>query len=155
MSKYLIFNDKKFAALGATLEQGMLGFFTKSPKSNNISLYKADGSLEACIVNNFKQGYFVISASVRNGKPFYMHSTCSTTEKWLGIETLSMSDTYDAITNMVLCLMSPAEADAFLDKEYRAYVKNVSEGDPMSMDDWLAGSDIPKVVQARKDAKRV
>lgn len=153
MPKYLIFNGKKFGALGATLEPGMLGFFKKSPKSNNISLYKPDGVLEACIVNNSTQGYFVVSAGIHDGKPRYMHSTCSTTEKWLGIETLSLSDTYDAITNMVLRVMTPSEAEAFLDKEYKAYVKDVSEGDPMEMDDWLAGSDIPKIIQARSDAK--
>lgn len=41
-------------------------------------------------------------------------------------------------------------AEAFLLSEYQAYVQNVSEGDPMEFDDWLAGSDLPEIVAARK-----
>lgn len=42
----------------------------------------------------------------------------------------------------------PAPNDYLLN-EYESYAKNVAEGDPMEFDDWLAGSDLPEIVQAR------
>lgn len=42
----------------------------------------------------------------------------------------------------------PAPNDHLLN-EYESYAKNVAEGDPMEFDDWLAGSDLPEIVQAR------
>lgn len=38
----------------------------------------------------------------------------------------------------------------FLLAEYSKYEKNVAEGDPMQFDDWLAGSDLPEIVEARE-----
>lgn len=40
------------------------------------------------------------------------------------------------------------DLEDFLNVEYRKYVNDVAEGDPMEFDDWLAGSDIPEIVAA-------
>lgn len=45
------------------------------------------------------------------------------------------------------------DANAFLLARYDEYVEHVAEGDPMEFDDWLAGSDIPEVVEARNAAQ--
>lgn len=37
--------------------------------------------------------------------------------------------------------------------EYSKYAKEVAEGDRMAFDDWLAGSDLPEIVEARELAK--
>lgn len=41
-------------------------------------------------------------------------------------------------------------SNEYLLGEYESYVQRVSEGEPMDFDDWLAGSDIPEIVQARE-----
>lgn len=46
-------------------------------------------------------------------------------------------------------LVDPNE---FLLAEYASYVADVAEGNPMLFDDWLAGSDIPEIVEARARA---
>lgn len=89
--KALIFNGNKFASLSATGAEDFKGFYRKHP-SGNIALYKANRELEALIVNNDKQGKFVVSASTNSdGKPFYNFSTCSLTAKWLGIDAMTCS----------------------------------------------------------------
>lgn len=44
------------------------------------------------------------------------------------------------------------DPNEFLLSEYSKYAVGVSEGDPMAFDDWLAGSDLPEIVQARQRA---
>ena len=41
------------------------------------------------------------------------------------------------------------DLEGYLGDEYRKYVNDVAEGDPMEYDDWLAGSDIPEIVKVR------
>ena len=64
-------------------------------------LYKPNGELFAYIVHNSKQGYFVVSASMREGKPFYMFSICSLDEKYLGIDKIGMLDLHNLVKSFV------------------------------------------------------
>lgn len=97
--KRLIFNGKAYADLkGGTLGTGN-GFFVR--QSNGVRLYKADRKLEAFIVSDDRQGYFVVSASANcEGVPRFMFSTCSLTEEWLGIEDMGLSQTHDLVKAM-------------------------------------------------------
>lgn len=45
------------------------------------------------------------------------------------------------------------DPNQYLLAEYRKYEKDVAEGDPMAFDDWLAGSDLPEIVEARELVK--
>ncbi len=49
--------------------------------------------------------------------------------------------------------MTIKDPNEFLMAEYSKYKKDVAEGDPMEFDDWLAGSDIHEIVNARELAK--
>lgn len=104
LTSFLTFNGKHFAERSDSADYGsigeVLGLFKK--QHNGVSLFKPDGELEAFIVNNHRQGNFVVSAGIRNGAPFYMHSTATSTEKWLGTEALGMQDEADAIREMVV-----------------------------------------------------
>lgn len=102
MSKKLTFNGKSFAHLSSTPETGCHGFFKELP-AGNVALYKPEGKLEAAIINNKRQGRFVVTAGTdSSGRDFFMHSTSSLTDKWLGIEDMSLSDLDAAIGNMRL-----------------------------------------------------
>lgn len=102
MTKKLTFNGKSFAHLSSTPATGCHGFFKVLP-AGNVALYKPDGKLEAAIINNKRQGRFVVTAGTdSSGRDFFMHSTSSLTEKWLGIEDMSLSDLDATIGNMRL-----------------------------------------------------
>ena len=45
------------------------------------------------------------------------------------------------------------DPNEFLLAEYSKYAEGVAEGDPMVFDDWLAGSDLPEIVDARELVK--
>lgn len=97
--KYLRFNGQLFAPLGTT-EPGDCHGFYRMNGARGVHLYKLTGQLEAYIVSNAAQGYFVVSASDRNGAPWYMHSTCSLTEQWLGIVNMGLAGQDEAIRAM-------------------------------------------------------
>lgn len=86
--EFLTFNGKHFAELSALEDkrspENVHGFFKREP--NGVSLYKLNGELDAFIVDRPRQSRGVVSAGVRNGAPFYMQSTTSLTETWLGLE---------------------------------------------------------------------
>lgn len=58
----------------------------------------------------------------------------------------------DDLSDLVLEALEHLDIDLenFLNVEYRKYVNDVAEGDPMQFDDWLTGSDIPEIVAARQ-----
>lgn len=95
----LILNGLKFLPLGHPLVEGFHGFYANL-NENGTHLYKPSGELGAYIVNNAHQGQFIVTASLHSGVPRYMFSTCSLTEKWLGIESMGLCDLYDAIRAM-------------------------------------------------------
>lgn len=97
--KFLRFNGKLFAPLGTNDTDDCHGYFRMN-SARGVHLYKLTGQLEAYIVSNVAQGHFVVSASIRNGQPWYMNSTCSLTEKWLGIEDMGMADQHEAVRTM-------------------------------------------------------
>jgi hypothetical protein len=98
MSKTLTFNGKTFASIKAKALGNCHGYY--SLKKNGVSLYKETRELEAFVVSDARQGRFVVSASNGSGKPFYMHSACSTTEAWLGISGMKSQQLSDCIQSI-------------------------------------------------------
>lgn len=94
----LVYNQKRYAPLGSPLPKECNGFYKKGPiGSGKIHLYTTDGEVGALLIDNQRQGTFVVTATkVQNGIR-YMYSTCSHTEKWLGIDTLGYMESHDAI----------------------------------------------------------
>lgn len=92
----LRFNDKLFAPLGGQVSADCIGFF-KTNADRGVHLYQLNGELEAYMVSNPQQGHFIVSASMQYDVPRYMHSTCSLTETWLGIENMGLTQEHDAV----------------------------------------------------------
>ena len=92
----LLFAGKTFAKLGTDGPQGIHGYYERG-RNGNIKLYKLDSTLEACIIDNHRQGHFIVSAGMRSGRPFYMYSTSTLTERWLGTQGWGMQSEADAI----------------------------------------------------------
>jgi len=97
----LEFNGLKFSKMGHMLADGHTGFY-KLNASKGVHLYKPNGELEAYIVNNSKQGQFVVSATSTPNGNRYMQSTCSLTERWLKIEGISLLNEVALIEEMKL-----------------------------------------------------
>ena len=57
----LLFAGKTFAKLGTDGPQGIHGYYERG-RNGNVKLYKLDSTLEACIIDNHRQGHFVVSA---------------------------------------------------------------------------------------------
>ena len=92
----LLFAGKTFDKLGTDGPQGIHGYYERG-RNGNVKLYKLDSTLEACIIDNHRQGHFVVSAGMRSGRPFYMFSTSTLTDRWLGMEGWGMQSEADAI----------------------------------------------------------
>lgn len=99
----LVFNGLRFtkrpARAAGEPNERYHGFY--AVRKNGVALYKRDGALEAFLVNNPRQGYFAVTASVANGRARYMFSTCTSTEAWLQIRGMGLQAVQDAIQNMV------------------------------------------------------
>lgn len=87
--KILVFNQLKFLPLGSVVTPGYHGTYM-APTLQGIHLYKPCGALEAYIVNNPRQGRFVVTATKTDGVPRYMFSTSSATEKWLNMDDVGL-----------------------------------------------------------------
>ncbi|VZR15292.1 Uncharacterised protein [Escherichia coli] len=92
----IAFNERCFVQLGSELPAEASGFYQPNA-GRGVHLYGRDGELAAYVVANACQGRFLVSASMQQGTPWYMHSTTSTTEQWLGIEGASCA----AIAEMI------------------------------------------------------
>lgn len=92
----IAFNGRCFAQLGSDLPPGASGFYQHNA-GRGVHLHGRDGELTAYVVANARQGRFLVSASMQEGTAWYMHSTTSTTEQWLGIEGASCA----AIAEMI------------------------------------------------------
>lgn len=97
----LEFNGLYFTKLGNALADGHTGFYQMNG-SKGIHLYKPDGKLEAYIVNNSRQGQFVVSAATTPQGNVYMHSTSSLTERWLEIDKISLLRLVNLIETMTV-----------------------------------------------------
>lgn len=100
--KTLTLFGKTFADIKSKDIENCHGFFKKS-LNGNVSLFKPDRSLEAMVVNNPRQGRFVVSASTGTDGRFlarYMYSTSTLTENWLGINGMELGNQSDAIKAM-------------------------------------------------------
>lgn len=97
----LVFNELKFAPRNSKLVSAgeLLDFHgLYEQDANGIHLFKRDGTLDAYLVTNNRQGHFAVSASVIDGgKRRYMHSTSSLTDAWLGLDKLSYSKSIEAV----------------------------------------------------------
>lgn len=107
-----VFNDLRFAPLPKcvdpmpSLEPEVHGWYQFEGRPikglvKGVRLYKPNGVIDAYLVANINQGFFVVTAHVFEGQTRYMHSTCSTTEKWLGIEHMGMGAQREAICKAV------------------------------------------------------
>ena len=76
------------------------GLYEKT--SSGYKLYKPDGSLEAFIVDNNKQGRFIVSAYYDGTAERFMFGTATLTEEWLGIADLSCSEVYERIEGITV-----------------------------------------------------
>ena len=102
MLKTLQFNGKAYASSAPQDPCGFNGIFKKH-RNGNVSLFTLEGKLAACLINNDRQGRFAVTASTASdGKPFYMHSTCSLTEKWLGIESMTCAGLSASIAQILI-----------------------------------------------------
>ena len=93
----ITFNGKRYvknaSALVDTLFTGggtASGIYKQTPRGTK--LYKPNGELFAYVVHNDKQGYFVVTASLAEGKPHYMHGLCSIDAHYLGIGNIGLQD---------------------------------------------------------------
>ena len=68
---------------------------------NGIKLYTMQNKLEAFLVDNSHGERFVVTAHTTEQGDRYSFSTCSTTEKWLGIENMGSQAQYDAVTSAI------------------------------------------------------
>jgi hypothetical protein len=84
--KLLAYNNLYFAPLGCEDTNGCHGFYDHA-NNGNFRLYGLDTTLRALIINNAIQGHFVVTAGRNENGMYYMHSTSSIEEKWLGIES--------------------------------------------------------------------
>ena len=90
--KTLIFNGLRFLPLPPTKTVGDVdahGYFTANAKG--VHLYRLDLSLEAFLVRNPLQGYFVVTATLGASGTRYMFSMCEATEAWLGLQDLPLT----------------------------------------------------------------
>lgn len=94
------FNGRCFAPLGSKLPAHASGFYQHNA-GRGVHLYARDGALTAYVVANPRQGRFLVSATMRQGTAWYMHSTSSTTEQWLGIEGASCAAIAEMIERIV------------------------------------------------------
>lgn len=135
LKRFLTFNSQHFAERRVPNDHGEIGhvrgMYRRTP--NGVELYRLDGTLEAFVVDNQRQGQFVVSAGMRNGMPFYMRSTSSLTQTWLGLDSMGMADTAAAIRQMVF---ADAENTAQLEAAF-ATVHSPSFSFPLPPDDDL------------------
>ena len=93
----ITFNGKRYvknaSALVDTLFTGggtASGMYKQTPRGTK--LYKPNGELFAYVVHNDKQGYFVVNASMDEGKPRYMFGLGSMQAQYLGIGDIGLQD---------------------------------------------------------------
>lgn len=85
-------NGLKFAPNSAELvntlfQNGGTAYGTYKRRKNGTHLYRANGELFAYIVHNPKQGYFSVSACMRDGVPFYLYGMTDDDEKLLRLDS--------------------------------------------------------------------
>ena len=99
----VVFNGLFFAKLGSVdpvaLDAKYHGFYRAAP--SGVHLYTRSAHLEAYVVANERQGYFPVTASVRDdGRTWYMQSMCDSTERWLNLDSLGYAAVHDAARAM-------------------------------------------------------
>ena len=98
----ITFNGLKFAKNNSELVDSLFasggtcaGLYKRT--KNGTKLYMPNGELFAYIVHNPKQGYFAVSAGIRNGKAFYLFSTTGAGERYLKLDTVPYLEQSDMI----------------------------------------------------------
>lgn len=95
MNHVMHFNGLQFTQVKKPLASGHAGFFKKTKRG--WLLYEPNGELDAYLVDNDEQGQFAVSARLHGTRVRYCFSTCSLTEKWLGLADMSLAAIADAI----------------------------------------------------------
>ncbi|QHF00734.1 hypothetical protein LCG56_28670 (plasmid) [Pseudomonas cannabina pv. alisalensis] len=75
------------------------GFYKRL--SGGIHFYDLDGQVFACLITNRYGERFFVTATARVEGIFYMHSTCSITEKKLGLTGLGLRVEHELASNIV------------------------------------------------------
>ena len=98
--QYLEIFGKVFAPFSLKQPDSTVHGYCENSRNGNVRLYKKDKKLEALVLNNTRQGYFVVTASSTEQGDRYWFSTCSLTEIWLGIEGKGCMYLMDCIQSM-------------------------------------------------------
>ena len=93
-NKHYAKNDKEMIESLFTPRGTCSGFYKK--RKNGWLLMNLQKEPIAFVVSNAIQGHFVVTASIQLGNLRFMHSTCSITEKLLGIDGMSYAATIEA-----------------------------------------------------------
>lgn len=98
--KSLYFNNLVFAELGscapAGLPASLHGFYRTDYRG--IHLYDRNEQLEAYVVANPRQGYFLVTAhEPEPGTPRYMFGASELTERWLGLKDVGYAEQHRVI----------------------------------------------------------
>lgn len=96
---YLEFNGLKFSPLGKSPLPDSHGFYKNNPGKGAL-LYKPNGEPEAYLVNNQRQGHFVVTAHQTSEGVRYMFSTTSSTQKWLKLDGVGYMASHDLVRSM-------------------------------------------------------
>jgi hypothetical protein len=100
------FNGKKYAKNEKEFTDSLFsggstcnGFYKKYKRK--IMLYNIQNELIACIVNNGYSERFIVSASVQNGKPWFMYALCDDTSKYLGLQDHGYREQHDEVNKTI------------------------------------------------------
>ena len=88
-------NGREFAPLSHREAEG---YYKRT--SHGVLLYDKDRKLCAYAQAN-DRFTGVVSASIHNGRPYYMYGLNSLTEQWLGLDSMSYSDERQAVINAI------------------------------------------------------
>lgn len=100
----LTFNGLHFLPLSSRTDdapvppEGIRGYYKHAARGTHF--YTREGVIEAYAPTNMHQGYFVVSAYLRPEGIRYMFSSTLVTERFMGIEDMSMSKQSDALRSM-------------------------------------------------------
>lgn len=105
----LILNKQKYAKNNSEMLDSLFNpngtcCGTYEHTQNGTKLFNLKGELFAYLVHNGKQGYFAVTAYNDNGKVRYMFALCSSDEKYLGFDGLTMSQEEEIIKSAIKSL---------------------------------------------------
>ena len=125
--------DVKASAAAACADKAIHGVYKRS--SRGITFYDPAGEPFGFLVTNPHGERFFVTCSDKDGKIFYMFSTCSITERRLGIEEMGLRDQRD-LADLIVDTLDKEKADAVMKKLKVTFLEFVamSNGEETSAD---------------------